>query len=253
MSGLSFLKNVSLKANSAVKAPVARAASAQSRNPTNGHIRIYKSGAAYPSEKLAASASLQYMPKDSENKGNGFDIFSSKDFLNTKHLDQAFLFIAAVPRTQGKIDLFGSTSYDENGVPKSDVLTQGATTSGERILELVKAVYGVEIPEDESYMELSIVKDSPFTTEDSIYFIPKIVSRGEKKGELDLVRREHLTLYALVPTSMLEEEEGENIEEVKEEQDDQVAEEAAETTVKTGKVTQPKLPTVKTDFNLETE
>jgi hypothetical protein len=34
--------------------------------------------------------------------------------------------------------------------------------------------------------------------------VPKLVSRGEKIGQSDLVRRENLTLFPLVPAAMLE-------------------------------------------------
>lgn len=205
MSGLSFLKNVTVKPNSAVKTPTARTASAEAKNPTNADIRIMKNGATYPSAALVTSCNLQYTLKVAEDKGNGFDVFSSKDFLNTQHLEDSFLFIALVPKNAGKVDLFGSTKYDENDVPTGDVLTQGSVTGGLAILELIKSAYGIEIQEGKSYIDLRIVEDQPFTTPDNIYFIPKKVSRGDNKGQVDLVRRENLTLYALVPVQLLEE------------------------------------------------
>lgn len=206
MSGLSFLKNITLASNDAVKPVTVRAKAAVNRNPETADIRIYRNGSVYPSAKLVNTCNLQYAPKDSTDKGNGFDVFSSKDFLNTKHLAEVFLFIAMVPRSEGKIDLFASCTFEEDGTPKSDVLSQGANTAGVEILEKIKEVYGIEMLEGESFMDLKIVSDSPFTTEDSIYFIPKTVSRGAKKGDVTLVRREDLTLYALVPVSMLEAE-----------------------------------------------
>lgn len=204
---LSFLKNITLASNSAVKTPVARTKAAASRNPEKADIRIYKDGSVYPSAKLVEQCNLQYTAKDAEDKGNGFDVFSSGDFLNTKHLAEKFLFIALVSKAAGKVDLFSQTTYEENGAAKSDVLTQGANTTGKFLLEKIKEVYGIELKEGQSYMDLKIVSDSPFTTDDNIYYVPKTVSRGEKKGEISMVRREDLTLYALVPVQMLGEEE----------------------------------------------
>lgn len=204
MSGLDFLKKVQLKSNSEVKAPTARTSSAVAKNPEKAHIRIYKNGAVYPSQKLVDKCNLQFVAKDAEVKGNGFDVFSSKDFLNTKHLDTSVIFIAMVPKDAGKVDLFNSTKYNEDGSPMADVLTQGAATAGAAILELIENVYGVTIPQGENFIDLMIVTENPLNTDDNIYYVPKVVSRGEKKGQVDLVRRENLTLYPLVPLSLIE-------------------------------------------------
>ena len=209
MSGLAFLKNVSLQSNSVVKTPAARAKSVSDKNPTNADLRIFKNGAVYPSVALVGLFSLQYVAKNCEEKGNGFDVFKSTAFLNTKHwpAEHKVIFIASVPKSEPKVDLFGATVYDENDQPKSDVLTQGAVTAGVEILEMIKEVYGLEIKEGESFIDLVIMKDVPFNTDDNIYFIPKTVSRGEKKGQTTLIRREDLTLFPLVPASLVQ---GEN-------------------------------------------
>jgi hypothetical protein len=210
MSGLSFLKNVSLQAN--VKTPIARTKSSTARTPENADIRVFRNGAVYPSAKLVSQCNLQYVGKDVKEKGNGFDVFSSKDFINTQNQTPTFIFIALVAKNAGKVDLFSSTTYEEDGAPKSDVLTQGAVTFGKELLETIKSTYGVELKEGESFMDLKIVSDTPFTTNDNIYWVPKVVSRGDKKGEVTLERRENLTLYALAPVSLLEEEEAQPIE-----------------------------------------
>lgn len=202
---LDFLKNIKLQPNSAVAAPIARTVSAAAKTPTQADIRIFKNGSAYPSAALVGACGLAYMPKDSEDKGNGFDIFKSTDFLNTKDSGAKVLFIALVPRTEGRVDLFASTTYEpETGAPKADVLTQGAATAGKEILAHIKEMYGVEIADDQDFMDLVIVKDQPLTTEDNIYWIPKVVSRGGKAGQIDLQRRENLTIYPLVPASLID-------------------------------------------------
>ena len=207
MSGLSFLKNVQIASNAALGLGAGKLRTpGAAKNPETADLRIYKNGAVYPSVKLATNAKLEYQPKDSEEKGFGFDVFSSKKFLNTASLEQHFLFIALVPKSEPKVDLFSSTVYDtETGLAKSSVLDQGATTAGKEILAMIEEAYGITIPETGSYIDLKIVKDQPFTTDDNTYWVPKVVSRGEKKGDVDLVKRKDLTLYALVPVEMLEE------------------------------------------------
>ena len=200
---LDFLKNIKLQPNSAVKTAVARTSSAVARNPTEADIRIYKNGSVYPSDKLVAQCGLTYQPKTAEDKGNGFDVFKSTDFINTKGSGLSALFIALIPRKEGRIDLFASTTYEEDGTPKADVLTQGANTAGKEILEMINEMYGVQIPEGKDFIDLIIVTENPLNTEDGIYWIPKVVSRGEKKGQVDLCRREDTTIYPLVPLSLV--------------------------------------------------
>lgn len=204
---LDFLKKISLQSNAVVKSPIARTKSNVAKTPENADLRVFRNGGVYPSAALVAACNLQYVGKDVEEKGNGFDIFSSKSFLNTAHLPDAFLFIALVPKNAGKVDLFASTTYNEDNTAKSDVLTQGAVTFGLELLEMIKTVYGVELKEGQSFIDLKIMKDSPSNTDDNIYWIPKTVNRGPKKGEVTLERRENLDLYPLVPVSLLGEEE----------------------------------------------
>lgn len=205
MSGLSFLSKIKVEANAPVTAT--RAVSTSSNTPAEGaDLRIKKNGGVYPSAAMVAALNLQYAVKDAPKgaKGNGFDVFSSKDFLNTQNSEGVCVFIALVPKDLPKVDLFGSCGYDAEGQPTADVLTQGAMTAGKEILELVEKAYGVTLDEETGFMDLKIVRDAPFTTEDGIYYVPKTIARGERKGQKDLVRRENLTLYALVPMSMLE-------------------------------------------------
>lgn len=223
MKGLGFLKKASLAANEVVKSAVARTTTAKARNPENADIRIYKNGAAYPSVALIGEFELAYVSKDVENKGNGFDVFKSTDYPNTQAwpADEKVVFIAAVPRKEGKTDLFASVGYDAEGNPVTDVAAQGAVTFGKELLEYLEEVYGFTPDEETGYIDLVIMRDVPFKTDNGIYFVPKVVSRGEKKGEMTLLRRDDLTLFPLVPASMISEEETEEVENNDEEELDE--------------------------------
>ncbi len=203
MKGLEFLKKASLVANEIVKPAVARTTVAKNRNPENADIRIYKDGSVYPSAALVAEFDLTYRGKE-ETGGQAFDVFKSSDFPNTQSWpeENRVIFIAALDRSEPKTDLFSGGKFNEDGTPTSDVLTQGSNSFGKGLLEDIKAVYGEE-PGEDGYIDLVILRDFPFTNADNIYYVPKVVSRGEKKGESTIVRRENLTLYPLAPASVL--------------------------------------------------
>lgn len=202
MKGLEFLRNASLAANEVVKPAVARTTTAKARNPETADIRVYKDGSVYPSAALVTEFDLAYRNKETAG-GQAFDVFKSTQYLNTQSwpAEDSVVFIAAVDRKLPKTDLFSGSKFDENGDPKQDVLTQGANTFGKELLEYVKEVYETE-PNEDGYIDLVILRDIPFNTPDGIYFIPKTVSRGEKKGETTLERRDLITLYPLVPAAM---------------------------------------------------
>lgn len=216
MKGLEFLKNAKLAANETVKPATARTLTAKSRNPETADIRVYKDGSVYPSVALVAEFNLNYVPKDTEPKGTAFDVFKSTDYINTQSwpADQKVIFIAAVDRAEGKAELFGRTTYNAETHAPSDVLTQGAATFGKELLEYISEVYGETIaepvegqPAPDNFIDLVIVRDSPFNTENGIYFIPKTVSRGVEKGKADMIRRENITLFPFVPLSWVTAEE----------------------------------------------
>jgi hypothetical protein len=200
MKGFEFLKKVSLASVEATKAAAARTSTAKARNPETADIRIFKDGSVYPSAALVQEFDLTYRAKDAAQRGQAFDVFKTTDCPHMANwaADEKAIFIAAVDRTEPKTDLFSSSKYDENGEPTADVLTQGANTFGKQLLADLKEVYGIE-PGESGFIDLSIMREAPLTTDNGIYFIPKTVSRGENKGKSDLVRRENLTLYPLVP------------------------------------------------------
>jgi len=211
---LEFLKNISLASNVSLGLTSTKAPKAPSttKNPTHAHLRVFKNGKVYPSEDLVKIYNLEYPLKSEQEKSSaqGFDFFSSKSFPNTAHNEQKVLFIAAVAKNLPKVDLFGSTIYDEDGKPKSSVLTQGTSTAGLAIIDLLASCYGFEFVEEETYVDLVIVPFY-FKTEDDTYHIPKTKSRGEGKNEVYMLPRKGLNIKLLVPVQQLTEEELEQI------------------------------------------
>lgn len=222
---LSFLSNITLASNDSVKpafVTTKATRSAVDRNPEGTQIRLFKNGAIYPSKELVETYSLEYQPKDSETASFGFDIMSSKSFPNTSHLPQVFLILAVVAKNLPKVDVFGSTKYYSaedvtklaaegievvEGQPKSSVIDQGNTTFGkDALIPMLKEVYGFEFSGDQKFIDLTIVADQPLKTDDGNYFIPKPISRGEKKGEMEVVVRKDINMFPLVLSSALSEE-----------------------------------------------
>lgn len=205
MGALSFLANIALAPNKEVKPVVAKKErAAVVYNPKEASLRVYKNGAVYPSIKLVKDHDLEYGPKDVEYKGIGLDIFTSKAFLNTKALEQTFIMVGFVPKDSPKVDLFGSTTYSPEGEPLASVVTQGSKTFGFALLEMVKDMYGITIGEDQKYLDLIILEEQPIPSEDNELWIPKTVSRGEKKGEVTMIKRVGLVLYPLVPRVLVD-------------------------------------------------
>lgn len=207
MKGLEFLKKASIVSIEATKSATARTTTAKNRNPETADIRIYKDGSVYPSAALVAEFNLAYVGKDVEPKGSAFDVFKTTDcpHMASWGKDDKAIFITAVDRKLPKTDLFSGSKYQDDGSPKSDVLTQGSNTFGtDTLLPALKEVYGIE-PNEEGFIDLVIMRDASLKTDNEIYYIPKVISRGADKGKADLLRRENLTLFPLVPVAMTEE------------------------------------------------
>lgn len=217
---LAFLNNITLASNEEVKPSFITSKTPRAtadKNPEGSRIRLFKNGAIFPSKELVEQFALEYQAKDSESASFGFDIVSSKAFPNTAHLADSFIIIAVVPKSEPKVDVFGSTKFYsaeevaetpeggfQAGDPKSSVLTQGTTSFGKEILiSLLQEVYGFEFKEDQKFVDLEIV-DQKLTTNDGNYYIPKTITRGEKKGGLDVVVRKNIDMFPLVIADMLE-------------------------------------------------
>jgi hypothetical protein len=216
MKGLEFLKKAAIVSIEATKSATARTTVAKNRNPENADIRIFKDGSVYPSAALVAEFDLGYRAKEDDG-GKAFDIFKTADCPHMAEWDagQKAIFITAVDRKLPKTDMFSGSKYDETGAPKADVLTQGSNTFGADVLPALKEVYDVE-PNEEGFIDLVIMREAPLKTDNEIYYIPKVISRGDKKGQADLLRRENLTLFPLVPAAMLSTDEVDTTPEVEE-------------------------------------
>lgn len=200
----SFLNTVTVDAVEAAK-KVSAPRPKKQYQPTTADLRIWASGAIFPSDAINAEFLLEYQNKDSEVQGNGFDIIDTREMPAIK-TPQPFLAISLTPKKDGKVDIFSGVGYNEDGTPKVPVTEQGAATFGkETLLPLLKEVYGIE-PNAEGFIDLLIMREHPFTSPNGIYQFPKKVSRGDKKGEMSYVRRENQTVFPLsfVPAEVVE-------------------------------------------------
>lgn len=195
MNPLSFLSQVTVAAVESVKKPVARVA--KQYQPLTADLRIWTSGAVYPSAALIAEMGLEYLPKGADDKAYGFDIIDIAEMAAITSPER-FLAISMTEKTASRVDLFGMTRFDEAGAPLSSVAEQGSATFGkESLLPLLKEVYGVE-PNEEGFIDLVIHRATPFTSPNGIFRFPKVVSRGAQKGEVSYVRRENQTVFPLI-------------------------------------------------------
>ena len=216
------------------------------RNPEGLAIRLFRDGSVYPSADLVAKFSLEYpnavlkekvpIPmKEGETeqkysnrfevedaKGNGFDVIDTATYPSFNAGGGRFILVSPVDRDKGRVDLFASTGYNEDGTPKSSVMNQGAKTFGaDELIPMLKEVYGDVMPwqkagvaEEEAvdFIDLALVSH-PVTGEPwklpegkQVTYIPKKVSRGKDAGAITTIRRENPEFYALVPVSLIEKE-----------------------------------------------
>ncbi len=221
------------------------------RNPEGLAIRIFRDGSVYPSTALISTFNLEYKNAVKETKdvkqedgsmkavsawkvegdaGNGFDVIDTKHYPSFQlPAGQRILLISPVVRTEGKVDLFGSTTYNDDGTPKSSVIDQGSTTFGtDNLIPMLEAVYGVkfrrkidygadgrpegapEFSEGVEYADLVLVANpatnQPWTlpANKEVTYIPKRITRGKDAGAFSTIRREKPVFYALIPATILE-------------------------------------------------
>jgi hypothetical protein len=236
-------------------------------NPSAGlTLRLWFSGAVYPSQELVDKFSLEYCPRLTEGDekeieagtlekpfmGNGFDVADSVDYPTFQTGGNRLLIISTVEKDAegGRVDLFASVGYNEDNTPKLKVMDQGLVTFGKDFLiPKIEEVYGItfmkpaipaseakpavaevldeagkvvtsaraaveakpEVPaiEGVEYVDLVLIGQTGENSEPWIVpvtFLPKRVSRGEKKGETTVVRRENPKMFILYPKSLMEEE-----------------------------------------------
>ncbi len=256
MSLLNFLKSGTVEVPAeAPKGPGGKAKQ-WGPNPALVAIRVWRDGSVFPSQAAVDKFDLEYKKatitteevparaevKDADGKvtqaareagtkkkydyangqGNGMDVISSVQWKGfNSSVDSKMIFVAVTPRNEPKIDLFGTTNYNDDGTPKATVLEQGSLTYGKKVLlPMLKEIYGVELTEEEGkdYVDMVIFEtlgsglntvDVTGTYSKPIAFFPKLVSRGSEKDTLDYVRRENVKVYGFAPAAMVEEVESE--------------------------------------------
>jgi hypothetical protein len=206
---LNFLKSVKVQAQEVVRKV---SGPRKQRNPENADLRVFADGSVYPSASLVERFNLEYGPKPTKETpatGFGFDVIDSKEFGNVLETPERCLWISPVPRAEGKIDLFMTVKYDENGIPTGSVLDQGTKTFGtDTLLPLLEEIYGIKLGENRKFVDLKFHgvpgedgTESPLTLPDgkTVTFVPKSVDRGKKKGTPTVVRRENPSFWCLYP------------------------------------------------------
>jgi len=195
----SFLKNTTLnKVEDINSTNTTTSTKKVERNPTNGaSLRLFKDGSIYPSQQCVDKYNLEYFNTSSEF-GNttghyGFDIIDSRKWSQYPQDAQPVVFIAAVPKKSGLVDLFASAKLEN-----TSVMTQGSKTFGAELITMLQEVYNVEdLFATQKYVDLQIVEDVTLPSLDGIYNVPKVVGKGADKGQATTKRRENITVNPL--------------------------------------------------------
>lgn len=185
-----FLTNLTLVDKGRVRIP-------KEKNPTGLTVRVFATGEVYPSGDLVDKFYLEYPVKEGIKPNYGIDIIDSKQWTPLAEYPRMLLF-GFTPKTEAKLDLFGTCRYNEDGTPKSSVMTQG--TKNEELVNLCKS-FGW-LTEEQKYVDLKVITEHPVKVENDLAFIPKTVQRGEKKGEATYVRREGSKFYPVEPVDL---------------------------------------------------
>lgn len=168
-----------------------------------------------------------------EDLSCGFDVIDTAIWPNfPKNAGIRLLYIAAVARYAGKVDLFNSCKYvTENDVVKGNIdgltLVQGDakttvseqggnefTKSGE-LLTLICDVYNLDeeaIKTGEKFVDLEIKIDTILVQNDkdgnedkfALWQVPKTVSRGEEKGSPTITQRIGIQPMVFIPVNITE-------------------------------------------------
>lgn len=207
---LSFLKNVEIK-EVAIKAKAERIK--LNKEPVPGaSFRVYKNGRIFTADSVATEHELEFTPKkeivipgkkNDENDtkdivtGNGLDIFSSENWQMIA-TPEPMLFVAVVPRNDNpKIDVYGSTSYEEDGTPKRSIHSNTVSSFGKDVLvPLLESLYGINF-EEVDFIDLIMNTEYSVKAPRGVFSIPKTVSRGKNKGDLVFLTRKNITVFPL--------------------------------------------------------
>jgi len=166
------------------------------KNPTDNDIRVYANGSVFPSEDFAKKFMLRFAIEEDEVPGNGMDVFSSKDWPMIT-LQKDILFGAIVPKNDPKVDLFAKVGKID-GKPAKTVLEVANNTFGKTtMLRLLADTYGVDWSKTK-YVELSLSLDHKMESPSGEFWIPKVISRGARKGEQEIVIRKQAHVFPLI-------------------------------------------------------
>lgn len=214
---LDFLSNIKVEDPATMRKQGGGGGSRKAWNPAEESlaIRVWKDGSVFPSKQLTHWFNLEYRDKASETQGNGLDVFSSAQLPIFKG-DKTLILLNVVGKEKARIDLFGTTGYDEDEKPTGSVVDQGAPTFGKKyLLPMIKEVYGLE-PNETGFIDMIVLgsdgleatKSLDIAGEKDFVYVPKTLSKGDNAGQGTYARREHPRLYVLYPASMIEEKIG---------------------------------------------
>lgn len=214
---LDFLATATINDVAEIKTAGAKGGPRKQRNPEGLAIRVFRDGSVYPSPDLVSMFDLEYANKPAEGQsvtGNGFDVIDTK-LYPTFQVGRRILIISPVAKASAKVDLFASTTYNEDNTPKSSVLDQGSKTFGsEELIPMIEEIYGIKFRrkdenEGAEYVDMLLI-GNPATQQPwmlpngkSVTFIPKKVSRGADKGAVTTTRRENPVFYAFLPAEVV--------------------------------------------------
>jgi hypothetical protein len=180
------------------------------KNPTDADLRLFSDGKIYPSKDLVNRLKLEYQKKDSNLPEYGFDIFSTEQWgqyqaaaerylEKTGHTMPNMMVISRVSKHSPRVDVFGSTTYEADGSPKASVLTQGSSTFGKELIDILAETWGYDpFGNGEVFIDLQIEWDKALpSTKNGIYNVPKKVKKGKDAGKYSYVRREKAEFYPL--------------------------------------------------------
>lgn len=165
------------------------------RTPEDG-IRLFKDGSVWPSKKYVDQFNLQYQ---ADGSGNGFDVFLSHDwYLINKETSPNVVLAALVPKSEPKVDLFGSFRKRlDNTV--TDVMEQGSKTFGEEFIAMLMKANGTVLTEDlfgsNDYVDVIFVGEVD-NVPNGIYKLPKGAKR--EGGSAGTVKRSKDTVIYVV-------------------------------------------------------
>lgn len=211
-----FLKNIeALEIPKAESKP--KGIKATPKNPTGMKLRIFKDGAIYPSQELVDTFNLEYTNKGYTIEADGFDIWSSKEWGQYPKDAQQVVFIAAVPKSEAKVSVFGQVDYNTDGTPKKSVMNQGSKRP--EIVEMLREVYNLhetavqteeQVPGEEmsikmvdtlfgskNYVDLDVNTEVTIFKDLPAYYIPKPVKKGSKAGSMSYEVRNGLIINPL--------------------------------------------------------